>query len=185
MRDGYEMIKKICLLGDPGVGKTSLIRRYVLDQFDDSYLSTMGAKVTKKVIEMEHNDPDIKVRMNLMIWDVAGQKEYFQFHEMYLKGMEGVLLVCDVTRRATADSMKRWVSTVSKSAGNVPIIFLVNKIDLMDSADFDVDELEREAVHMGIPLYRTSAKTGENVQKVFPKMGEMLLRRWVRKKFKK
>jgi GTPase SAR1 family protein len=70
-----ELTKKVCLIGDPGVGKTSLIHRYVLDLFDDSYLTTIGAKVTKKMVGLDVADCDLHVNLNLMIWDVAGKKE--------------------------------------------------------------------------------------------------------------
>lgn len=185
MTKSVELVKKVCLIGDPGVGKTSLIRRYVLDQFDDAYLSTIGAKVTKKTKLVDVPENDLKLTMNLMIWDVAGQKEYLQFHEMYLKGMEGVISVCDVTRKNTVESLKGSITMVNKHAGEVPIVFLLNKCDLVDPASINLKDIELVAVPRGIPILPTSAKNGLNVEEAFERLCNMIARRWINYKLSK
>src|SRR3972149_5378948 len=117
MVDARELTKKICLLGDPSVGKTSLIRRFVLDEFDDKYLSTIGTKVSKKLLSVEIPERDMKVKLTLMIWDVAGQQEYRMFHKMYLKGVEGAFSVGDITRRSTIETMRNNVQLIQAEAG--------------------------------------------------------------------
>jgi len=177
----YELTKKICLLGDPSVGKTSLIRRFVLDEFDDSYITTIGTKVTKKEMVVPVPDRDIEVFLTLMIWDVAGQQEYKMFHKMYLKGVEGAFSVCDLTRKDTVNSMKKYVTVVKENAGDVPIIFLFNKSDLLDQIQVKVEDVQRTESLKHVPCYKTSAKSGEKVADGFLKMGEMLVERWLNK----
>ena len=179
MPTNVDLVKKVCLIGDPGVGKTSLIRRFVLDQFSDDYLSTIGAKVTKKEKFIDIKQEDLRVHLILMIWDVAGQKEYQQFHEMYLNGMEGVLAVCDLSRQNTFDRLRNAVQLVEKHAPGIPMVFLLNKADLVDVAAMDLREVNALAAQKGIAVLPTSARTGLNVEPAFSKLTMMIIRDWL------
>jgi small GTP-binding protein len=119
-----QFVRKICLIGDGAVGKTSLVRRYVLDVFSDDYLSTFGAKVSKKVITLDD------VELTLMIWDILGQKSGASMHSAYFSGANGALIVCDGTRPETLDSLNSWYQEFTRVAGKVPVIPLANKCDL-------------------------------------------------------
>ena len=174
MTDTKELIKKICLLGDAAVGKTSLIRRYVYSSFDDKYITTIGTKVTKKSLVFKHPSQDMKVRISLLIWDILGQKEYSRLHPVYYQGAEGGLVVSDGTRPATIKSLEEWASSFQKTVGKVPLVFLINKSDLFDKSSFDTSEAERIAAKYGARVYFTSAKTGENVEKSFLELGNTL-----------
>jgi len=174
-----DLVKKVSLIGDPGVGKTSLIRRFVLDQFSDDYLSTIGAKVTKKEKYIDVKEEDLRIHLILMIWDVAGQKEYQQFHEMYLQGMEGVLAVCDLSRRNTFDRLSDALALVAKHAPDIPMVFLLNKCDLVDPATVDLREVNAQAARKGIPVLPTSARTGQNVEVAFSKLTMLIIRDWL------
>ncbi|MCX6650366.1 MAG: GTP-binding protein [Methanomassiliicoccales archaeon] len=156
-------MKKICLLGDGEVGKTSLIRRYVLDLFDDQYIQTFGAKVSKKVLELED------VNLTLMIWDVLGQKTQKALHSTYYSGANGALVVCDMTRPETMANLEHWVADLREVAGDIPIIIIGNKCDL--EMKIDKAEMQRFAAETGAPTMLTSARTGENVQEVFELLG--------------
>ena len=94
-------IRKVVMLGDPAVGKTSLVHKYVNDMFDDSYLSTIGAKPVKKVIE---RGEDVII---LIIWDIAGHN--YNLHPAYYLGAKGALVVCDMTRLSTVDTIQSWI----------------------------------------------------------------------------
>jgi small GTP-binding protein len=128
--------KKVCLLGDWGVGKTSLIRRFVFNAFDDRYLSTLGVKVSKKgfVIKDFKKKPFLKVNLTLLIWDLVGQKGFQYLQATAFKGTNGALIVCDVTRPETIEAMERWISSLYAETKPMPLIFLANKVDLTENA---------------------------------------------------
>jgi len=175
-REVTRLIKKICILGDGAVGKTSLIRRYVHDVFDDKYLSTIGAKITKKVVTLKYHGAKPDVVLTLMIWDIAGQKDYNNVHPTYYQGAEGALVVSDITRKETLKSMPQWIESVYSVAGNVPIVFLANKSDLKMQAAFNEDDMKKIAARFKSPYLSTSAKTGQNVEEAFSTIGRELLK---------
>ncbi len=162
-----QFVKKICLLGDGEVGKTSLIRRYVLDLFDDQYIQTFGAKVSKKVLDLED------VNLTLMIWDVLGQKTQKALHSTYYAGANGAFLVCDMTRPETLEHLQHWADDLRDVSKNIPIIVIGNKCDL----EMRVDrlELQRFAAELGSPAMLTSARTGENVPEAFQILGQKIM----------
>ena len=169
-----KLIKKVCLLGDSSVGKTSLVRKYVYDSFDDKYIATIGTKTVKKELEVEYFGKELN--LTLMIWDILGQKEYRKVQSMSFQGTSGALVVCDLTRSETLQSLKDyWVPELRKVAGNIPMIFLANKCDLVGQEDFDITELSDYACEFGGYYMPTSAKTGENVENAFLTLGKSLV----------
>lgn len=161
-----KITKKICLIGDPAVGKTSLIRRYVYNMFDDKYLSTVGARISEKTVRVEQPTPNPDIDMILMIWDIAGQKTFGNVHSTYYMGADAALVACDVTRKDTLDNIHFWIDDIFKIAGKMPIIFIGNKTDLNVRA-FKEEEIKAVAQKYNGQYIFTSAKTGEGVEKVF------------------
>jgi small GTP-binding protein len=165
------MKKNIVLLGDASVGKTSLIRRFVIDQFSDDYITTIGTKVTKK--ELTLGEKAKRTNMTLMIWDIIGQKGYKFTQAMSFQGMHGALLVADVTRKDTLNSLvEYWIPLIVKMTGPIPMIFLGNKSDLEDEMTFGIKEMEKVAASCKDfgshgTCYLTSAKTGDHVEQCF------------------
>src|SRR5437870_2058230 len=103
--DRQKMKVKICLVGEGAVGKTCLIRRFIQDQFDDRYISTLGAKVSKKEIKVD--GPNGGMDVDMTIWDIMGEKGFRELlKEAYFHGAQGVLAVCDVTRKETLDDLE-------------------------------------------------------------------------------
>ena len=177
--------KKVVLLGDSAVGKTSLIKRFVLDLFEDAYITTIGSKVTRKELRTER--PDRTVDLNLMIWDLLGREGYTASHARTFAGVHGAILVADLTRRETLDTLERyWIPTLFKVVENVPLVFAANKADLPHQAEWRVHELVEIAARHNVGLadalppglstcYVTSAKTGENAERAFETLGHLLL----------
>jgi small GTP-binding protein len=168
-----EVKRKIVLIGDWGVGKTSLIKKYVFDQFDDDYITTLGTKVTKKRIKYKISEEKV-IDMNLMIWDVMGQKDFSKIQKMSFKNANGALIVCDVTRNETLESIYTWRSDLFEVTGEIPLVILANKSDLIDEAKFSDKELSEVTSKLNVPHFFTSAKTGENVNNAFITIGKKL-----------
>lgn len=161
------MKAKVCLVGEQAVGKTSLVRRFVLDAFDDSYVATMGAKVLKRDIEVS-DETYGNLLVNLVIWDIMGDKSFRDlFKEAFFQGAQGLIAVCDVTRKATLTELENWIKAVSKVAGDIPVQILANKVDLVDDAEVAEDDIKEFSDRMDSTYVMTSAKTGENVEDSF------------------
>lgn len=175
-----EIKKNIILLGDAAVGKTSLIRRYVLDQFDERYVTTIGSKVTKKEVEIRNSGSPI--RMTMLIWDIIGQKEYELTQTLSMKNIDGAILVSDVTRAETLDSLQTyWVPKILATRGKIPLVFLANKSDMDGERAFAISDLEDAILKAGIDentkpcCIATSAKTGVNIESAFHILAGALL----------
>ena len=169
-----DMKSKICLIGDWGVGKTSLVKKFVLDQFDDKYIVTLGTKVTKKRIKFK-KDKDNIIDLNLAIWDIMGQEEFRTLQRSAYRGTRGALIVCDITRKDTLFNLKRWRDELFNEVGKIPIVILANKIDLKGKGTFTMDELAKTAAELQAKFYLTSAKTGQNVDTAFHSIGLKLI----------
>lgn len=172
-----EIKRNIILLGDGAVGKTSLIRRFVLDQFTDNYISTIGTKVTKKELEVDSNGS--KVLVILMIWDVIGQKDYGLTQSLSMRNIAGAILVSDLTRKETLDSLQEyWIPKIKASRGNIPMVLLGNKADLESERQYGLDEIKKVAKQekeITGQSFLTSAKTGDNIEIVFELLAKAIV----------
>ena len=162
------MQKKIALLGAAGVGKTSLVRRFVASLFDDKYLTTIGVKVDKKIVPVGGSD------VTLMIWDIAGAEEHFTVPSSYVKGAAGYLLVADGTRPETLHEAARLKEQVAHDLGPIPFVVVINKNDL--AAEWRVDPAAVAALaEQGLATLETSAKTGVGVDEAFARLAAALV----------
>ena len=176
MSELVQIKRKIVLVGDPEVGKTSLIRKFVLDQFSDRYLITVGTKVTSKRIIYPYANNGSKIELNLMIWDVMGQKGYKLVPQTAFYGAHGAIMVCDLTRKETLHNLTFLTSWVFEIAAQVPLIYVGNKNDLKDKMVFGKLAIADIATAFKAPYIITSAKTGENVKTAFNVLGKMILK---------
>ena len=167
------VVKKICILGDPAVGKTSLVGRFVHTQFGEDYLSTIGASVMEKPMELEIGDK--KRSLQLVIWDIAGQHQFTSVTPGFYRGAEGALLVCDLTRRETLRNLFRWDHQFKSASAAHNAVILYNKSDLKEKCEVTFEEAERAALQLNCPYLMTSAKTGENVEEAFRALALKLL----------
>ena len=118
---------KVCFIGDAGVGKTSLIKRFVLDVFDDRYIATIGTKVTKKIVDVEGD----QTKVMMLVWDIMGQKGFRELlREAYFFGAHGAIAVCDLTNKETLEELRYWIKALTDVAGDVPIVFAGNKVSV-------------------------------------------------------
>ncbi|HII39751.1 MAG TPA: GTP-binding protein [Thermoplasmata archaeon] len=158
--------RKVLLLGDGAVGKTSLIRRFVVDKFSDDYITTIGTKVTKKDLRIE--SPGKATDITFMIWDVLGQKGYKNIQESSFQGAKGALLVYDVSRPDTLRSVKEyWIPHLIEITKPIPLVLVGNKVDLAKDRTTARDGLEDAMEELRVTGFLSSAKTGENVEASF------------------
>src|SRR5215469_13875373 len=129
--------KKVCMLGTFAVGKTSLVRRFVESVYSDSYHTTIGVKIDKKIIHIAGHKEVI-----LVLWDIYGADEFQQVRMSYLRGMAGCLLVVDGTRRATLDEALAFEEKVRHVSGRAPSVIVINKSDLADEWEVEAEHLE-------------------------------------------
>jgi small GTP-binding protein len=170
---------KVCLVGEAAVGKTSLIRRFVQDEFDDRYITTLGAKVSKREIVFPISARQ-EIQMDITVWDIMGEKGFRDLlKEAFFHGAKGVLAVADLTRYSTLKELDDWVESVFKVVGEIPVVYAINKVDLKEEVMilYGDKEIGEAARAFGAPYYYTSAKTGENVESLFKRLGTMVLQR--------
>jgi small GTP-binding protein len=169
---------KITLVGEGGIGKTSLIKRYVFDQFSDGYITTIGTKVTKKELKIKHPLTSEDYKVTMMIWDIMGQRGFREIlKEAYFYGTQGAIAVCDITREDTMERLDEWVESLNQISKNVPVVFMGNKCDLVDDAQLTYNDIKKFAgKYEGSTVFLTSAKTGINVNLAFKTLAEKILR---------
>jgi small GTP-binding protein len=151
------------MLGATGVGKTSLVSRFVLSVFSETYLTTIGVKVDKKLVSVDGTD------LTMMLWDIYGQDEFQTVRTSYLRGAAGYLLVADGTRPRTLDTARELQKTSASVIGQVPFVLVVNTSALADDWHIDDRALWKMAEE-GWPVVKTSAKTGAGVEEAFLKL---------------
>jgi small GTP-binding protein len=164
--------KKICMLGEFAVGKTSLVKRYVESLFSDIYKTTIGVKVDKK--ELTVGDKGL----TLMLWDIEGRDPNTEIQTSYLRGAAGLIIVIDITRRRTIEAALDILSQSKRQLGEVPYIVAANKRDLSYEAELNTAEL-RHVFSDCIEVVSTSAKEDIGVDALFLSLAKELLRRQV------
>jgi small GTP-binding protein len=168
---------KVCLVGERAVGKTSLVRRFVMDEFDDRYIRTLGTKVSKKNIKVVRSDQDKEYHINMTIWDIMGEKSFTDLlQEAFFFGANGVIAVCDLTRKKTLKELKGWVEQVYGIAGEIPVAVLGNKNDLRSRKQLTKKDLTKLSKKFkSNSSFLTSAKTGYAVEKAFQDLAEAMV----------
>lgn len=169
--------KKICLVGDFGVGKTSLIRRFVDRQFSDQYLSTVGVKISRKQVDLVSRETQSKHSIQLLIWDLEGHTKFKAITPSYLQGASGVVVVGDVTRVETLDHISEHIDLFLSINPKGWVVIALNKIDLLnpESRDGLGNVLLSQKKTQVLSTYQTSAKTGSYVDEIFQDLSHQFI----------
>jgi small GTP-binding protein len=158
--------KKICMVGQFAVGKTSLVRRFVDSIFDERYLTTIGVKIDRKDLTIDGKS------ITLMLWDLAGEDELAQLNVSHLRGAAGYILVADGCRAATLAKAAELQQRIAEMVGALPFVLVVNKADLSDQWEVQSAQIAQ----YGWPTFETSAKTGKGVEEMFLGLAATLIR---------
>ncbi len=165
--DDYDMIFKVVLIGDSGVGKSNILSRYIRDEFSIETKSTVGVEFGSKKLKIKNTN------IKCQIWDTAGQERYKSITNAYYKGAKGALVVFDVSRKETFTNVDRWVGELKTNADcDVSIILIGNKCDLDELRQVTNEEARMKAEQYNLLYIETSALQSLNIEKAFMTMTE-------------
>ncbi len=162
--------KKVCMVGLYGVGKTSLVKRFVDSIFDERYLTTVGVKIDRKDVEVGGRS------VSLAIWDIAGEDELAEFRVSNVRGASGYILVADGLRQASLEKALELHGRIVSQLGPLPFVLVVNKADLKAEWEIRPDALAQFG-GLGCHTLETSAKTGDGVEQMFRTLAQDMLDR--------
>lgn len=162
--------KKILLLGDGAVGKTSLVHRFVEGVFEERYKATIGVDIFSKNVTTDGG-----TQLELQLWDLSGQAHFSAVRSKFYNKADGALLVFDLTNKKTFDNLNSWVNEASSGVGSeIPMFLLGNKVDLTDLIAVSDEEISSYSDTKGWKWSKSSAKTGENVEEAFKSIASIL-----------
>ncbi len=156
---------KVIVVGDPAVGKTSLVLRFTDRAFKRTYMPTLGTNISDKIVEF----PDFI--MSFQLWDVAGQAKFSRFRKSFYSGAAGHVLVFDLTQPETLKNLYAWSKDIKDLIGDTPGLILGNKHDLAEERKVPDEAIQNLSRDIGLPVVFTSALTGENVDEAFKELG--------------
>lgn len=164
---------KIVLIGDFGTGKTSLVSRFVDNSFSEEYISSIGVSISRKNINTILNDNNYN--STIMIWDIEGKTDFKPILSHYLNGAKGFIIVADLTRKKSIESIIEHIELCEKTMPNLPICIALNKSDL-EHGDVDMEELKNLAPNI-IWVSKTSAKEANGVEELFSFLNKKIIER--------
>ena len=160
--ENYDVLFKIVLIGDSFVGKTNIMSKYLNNEFHEDSKATVGVEFGAKKFDIEGKS------VKAQIWDTAGQERYKSITTTYYKGAKGALIVYDITRKETFDSVDRWISEVLNSGDkNMTMLLIGNKCDLDNQRQVTKEQGEEKAKAFKVAFLETSASSGENLDVAF------------------
>jgi len=169
LEDDFESVMKVVVVGDGGVGKSSMIQRFCKGNFTDSYKKTIGVDFLERHLRIGGED----VRM--MVWDTAGQEEFDTITRAYYRGAKAGIVVFSSTDRESFNNLSKWKKKLEAECNDIAIVLVRNKIDLQpEITQSEGDQLARE---LGVPMLHTSVKTDTNVGEVFQSLASAHLNR--------
>ncbi len=169
LSDVVAYLFKLVFLGEGGVGKTSLVGRYVYDSFEGDYLATIGAAMHTKPVQVDDT------LCKLVIWDIAGQDDFAQLRKAYYQNASGAFFVFDTNSPKTIERVDEWIDALYAVTGEIPLVCLENKVDLKSKIDRKI--LKKLQKKHGFTTIKTSAKEDTNVEEAFKEMTKEILQR--------
>ena len=170
----YDKTCQILIIGDPYVGKTSIISRYTNGTFKEEYLSTVGLDYYPKQEIIDNKT------INIKLWDTAGEERYKSLTQNLFRNAEGVLLVFDVTKIDTFNNLKEWISSIKLNMEGknifIPVVIIGNKLDMEDQREITKEQAEKFVSENNYKYFETSAKTGEGVDKSIRELATQILK---------
>ena len=168
---------KILTLGESGVGKTCILRRFVENKFSKNHLATIGVDFKTKTISIKGYEVKLK------IWDTAGQERFRNIVSSYYKGAHGIMMVYDITDLETFENLNSWLMEIEKNASkNVYKILVGNKCDMEKDRKVTFEQGKEFASQYGMKFFETSAKESTNVQEAFVAMTKEIIKEAQEKK---
>ena len=160
--ENFDILYKIVIIGDSGVGKSNILSRYVRDEFSIDTKATVGVEFGSKIISI--NNQQIKMQ----IWDTAGQEKYKSVSSIYYKGAKGALLVYDISRKETFNNLNRWINEIKNNSDeNINILLIGNKCDLEEGRQISQEEAFQKAKEINAGFLEVSALQAVNIEKAF------------------
>merc|ERR1711953_748906 len=166
----YDLLFKLLLIGDSGVGKTCVLFRFSDDTFNTTFISTIGIDFKIKTVELQGK------KIKLQIWDTAGQERFHTITTSYYRGANGILLVYDITNPKSFDNISKWLRNINEHASeDVERMLIGNKCDMEEKRMISKERGEKVAEENTIKFYETSAKDNVNIETAFITLAEDIL----------
>ena len=168
----YNFLFKYILIGDVSVGKTNLLMRFTQNKFTEDYEGTIGVEFGTKTVKIKQKE------YHIQIWDTAGSEQFRPITRSYYKNSVCAFVVYDISNRESFQNISQWIEDVQdNSPKTITFVLIGNKIDLVDIRQVSYEEGEEFAIRKGFLFGETSAKTGENVDAIFMKSAESIIRK--------
>ena len=160
--ESYDILLKLVMIGDSGVGKTNILSRYINNEFSSITKATVGVEFFSTIIKKNN------ILIKLQIWDTAGQERYKSITSTYYKGAKGAFVVYDITKMKTFKNLDKWITEL-KANGNedIYIILIGNKLDLEKNREVMTNDVKRKAEELKVGYFETSALDGSNIEHAF------------------
>lgn len=167
----FDILIKIVIIGDSGVGKSNYLVRFIEGQFNPIHEATIGFDYKSKICIL----PKSKKKIKFQIWDTAGQEKYMSINKNLFQRVQGIILMYDITEKKSFDNLRHWINNINQLAGEIPFILIGNKIDLVEERVISKEKGEQFANDNNIKFFESSGKNGENVEESFYYLGEQII----------
>ena len=167
----FDILIKLVIIGDSGVGKSNYLVRFIEGQFNPIHESTIGFDYKSKICIL----PKSKKKIKFQIWDTAGQEKYMSLNKNLFQRVQGIILMYDITDKKSFDNLRHWIYSINQLAGEIPYILIGNKIDLVEERIISKEKGEQFANDNNIKFFESSGKSGENVEESFFYLGEQII----------